>query len=179
MAPAKKMSHLPPPKRALIEPHSPPTDTRTPSPKSLAVDGSETIGPSSSQINALSGSETIVPSPSQTSAQHGSETCEVSPSKTNAPSLQSQTSGTCASSSRHVRGPTVGKVTGKRVANNNGNKLHIPITETFNKFKGVLATPRSDEIGIQIRRMCPIQGINSWTVADPATKGAVVQTFQV
>ena len=78
-----------------------------------------------------------------------------------------------------MRGPTVGKATAKRVANNNGNKLYIPITETFNAFEGVLATPGANEIGIQIRRMCPIQGVKSWTVADPATKGAVVQAVRV
>ena len=77
-----------------------------------------------------------------------------------------------------MRGPTVGKATAKRVANNNGNKLHIPITETFNAFEGALATPRANENGIQIRRMCPIQGVKSWTVADPATKGAVVQAVR-
>ena len=78
-----------------------------------------------------------------------------------------------------MRGLTVGKATAKRVANNNGNKLYIPITETFNAFEGVLATPGSNETDIQIRRMCPIQGIKSWTVADPATKRVVIQAVRV
>ncbi|CAL5330643.1 unnamed protein product [Camellia sinensis] len=138
MAPAKKMRRLPPPKRALLEPYSPSTDTCTPYPE---------------------GSETIAPSPSQTNAPYGFEICEASPFETHAPSPQSQTSGVGASSSRRVQGPTVGKATVKRVANNNENKLHIPITETFNAFKGVLATPRANEIGIQIRRMCPFKAL--------------------
>ncbi|CAL5348226.1 unnamed protein product [Camellia sinensis] len=142
------------------------------------ADGFEPIGPSLSQINVLSGSETIAPTPSQSNAPHGFEICEATLSETQAPSPQSQTSGAGASSSRRVRGPTVGKATTTRVANNNGNKLHIPITETFNAFEGVLATPGANEIGIQIRRMCPIQGVKSWTVADPATKGAVVQAVR-
>ncbi|KAF5949074.1 hypothetical protein HYC85_015031 [Camellia sinensis] len=179
MAPAKKMRRLPPPKRALLEPYSSSTDTCTPYPEGLAADGFEPIGPSLSQINVLSGSETIAPTPSQSNAPHGFEICEPTPSETQAPSPQSQTSGAGASSSRRVRGPTVGKATATRVANNNGNKLHIPITETFNAFEGVLATPGANEIGIQIRRMCPIQGVKSWTVADPATKGAVVQAVRV
>ncbi|CAL5373103.1 unnamed protein product [Camellia sinensis] len=178
MAPAKKMRHLPPPKRALLEPYSSSTDTCTPYPEGLAADGFEPIGPSLSQINVLSGSETIAPTPSQSNAPHGFEICEATLSETQAPSPQSQTSGAGASSSRRVRGPTVGKATATRVANNNGNKLHIPITETFNAFEGVLATPGANEIGIQIRRMCPIQGVKSWTVADPATKGAVVQAVR-
>ncbi|CAL5347881.1 unnamed protein product [Camellia sinensis] len=161
MAPAKKMRRLPPPKRALLEPYSPLTDTCTPYPEGLAADGFEPIGPSLFEINVLSGSETIALSPSQTNAPHGFEICEASPSETHAPSPQSQTSGTGASSSRRVRGPTIGKTTAKRVANNNGNKLHIPITETFNAFEGVLATPGANEIDIQIRRMCPIQGVKS------------------
>ncbi|CAL5408753.1 unnamed protein product [Camellia sinensis] len=135
------MRHLPPPKRALLEPYSASTDTCTPYPEGLATNGFEFIGPSLSQINVLSVFETIAPSPSQTNAPHGSETCEASPSETHAPSPQSQTSGAGASSSRRVRGPTVGKSIEKRVANNNGNKLHIPITETFNAFEAVLATP--------------------------------------
>ncbi|GMP69088.1 hypothetical protein CsSME_00028482 [Camellia sinensis var. sinensis] len=183
MAPAKKMRRLPPPKRALLEPYSPSTDTCIHYPDGLAADGCEPIGPSLSQMNVLSGSETIAPTPSQTNAPHGFEICEASLSETQAPSPQSQTSGAGASSSRRVRGPTVGKATAKRVANNNGNKLHIPVTETFNAFEGVLATPGANEIGIQIRRMCPIQGVKSWTVADPTTKGAVVQavrdTFEI
>ncbi|CAL5389969.1 unnamed protein product [Camellia sinensis] len=178
MAPAKKMRRLPPPKRALLEPYSPSTDTCIPYPKGLAADGFKPIGPSLSQINVLSGSETIAPSPSQTNAPHGFEICEASPSETHAPSPQSQTSGVGASSSRRVRGPTVGKATAKRVANNNGNKLHIPITEIFNAFEGVLVTPGANEIGIQIRRMCPIQGVKNWIVADLATKGVVVQAVR-
>ncbi|KAI7990213.1 hypothetical protein LOK49_LG12G02794 [Camellia lanceoleosa] len=78
-----------------------------------------------------------------------------------------------------VQGPIVGKVTEKRIANNNGNKLYIPIIETFNALEGVLATPRSNEIGIQVRRMCPIEGVSSWTVADSITKGDVVQAIRV
>ncbi|KAI7988995.1 Viridiflorene synthase [Camellia lanceoleosa] len=93
MAPAKKMHRLPPPKRALLEPYSPSTDTCTPYPKGLAADGFEPIGPSLSQINVLSGSETIAPSSSQTNAPHGFEIYEASPSETHAPSPQSQTSG--------------------------------------------------------------------------------------
>ncbi|GMP28227.1 hypothetical protein CsSME_00003860 [Camellia sinensis var. sinensis] len=179
MAPAKKMSCLPPLKRALLEPYSLSTDTCTPSPEGLVADGFEPIGPSLSEINVLSGSETIAPSPSQTNAPYGFEICEATPSEMHAPSPQSQTSGAGASSSKRVRGPTVGKATAKRVANNNGNKLHIPITETFNAFEGVLTTPGANEIGIQIRRMCPIQGVKSSTVADPATKEAVVQAVRV
>lgn len=78
-----------------------------------------------------------------------------------------------------MRGPTVGKATEKGIANNNGNKLYIPITTTFNALEGVLATPGSNEIGLQVRRMCPIQGVSSWTVADLATKGAVVQAVRL
>ncbi|GMP65973.1 hypothetical protein CsSME_00026532 [Camellia sinensis var. sinensis] len=161
MAPTKKMRRLPPPKRALIKPYSSLTNTCTPSPEGLASDGSETIGPSLSQINALSRFKTIALSPSQTNAPHGSETCETSPSETNAQFPQSQKGGADASSSRCVRGPTIGKAIEKRVANNNGNKLHIPIIETFNAFEVVLTTLESNEIGIQIMRMCPIQGVYS------------------
>ncbi|GMP48933.1 hypothetical protein CsSME_00016108 [Camellia sinensis var. sinensis] len=161
MAPAKKMRPLAPPKMALIGPYSSPTDTSTPSPKGVAACGSKTIAPSLSQSNALSGSKTIAPSPFQTNAPVVFETCEASSSETNAPSHQIQTSGTRVSSSRRVRGPTVGKATETKVVNNNRNKLYIPITETFNTFESVLATPGSNKIGIQIKRMCPIQGINS------------------
>ncbi|CAL5333555.1 unnamed protein product [Camellia sinensis] len=84
-----------------------------------------------------------------------------------------------ASSSRCVQGPTNGKSTEKGIANNNGNKLYIPITETFNALEGVLATPESNEISIHVRRMCPIQGVSSWTIADLATKGAVIQAVRV
>ncbi|CAL5326949.1 unnamed protein product [Camellia sinensis] len=178
MAPAKKMRRFPPPKRALIEPYSSQTDTPTPTPEGVAADGSQTIVPSPSEQAALSGSETVAPSPSESNAPAASESCEASPFETNPPSPQSQPSGTGASSSKRVRGPTVGKATAKRIANNNGNKLYIPITETFNAFEGVLATPGSNEIGLQIRRMCPIQGVKSWTVAEPATKAAVVQAVR-
>ncbi|GMP93957.1 hypothetical protein CsSME_00043583 [Camellia sinensis var. sinensis] len=92
MAPAKKMHHLAPPKRALIEPYSSPTDTPTHCSEGLAADGSETIAPSLSQTNAMSRSETVAPSLAQTNATVGSETIAPSPSETNAPSPQSQTS---------------------------------------------------------------------------------------
>ncbi|KAI7984096.1 hypothetical protein LOK49_LG15G00841 [Camellia lanceoleosa] len=93
MAPAKKMRRLPPPKRALLEPYSPSSDTCIDYPEGLATDGIEPIGPSLSQINVLSGSKTIAPMLSQTNAPHGFEICEASLSETQAPSPQSQTSG--------------------------------------------------------------------------------------
>ncbi|XP_028089997.1 uncharacterized protein LOC114290318 [Camellia sinensis] len=168
MASAKKMCYL------LI------TDlTPTPTPEGVVADRSQTIIPSPSEQVALSGSETIAPSSSESNAPAASESCEASPFETNPLSRQSQPSSAGASSSKSVQGPTVGKAIAKRVANNNGNKLYIPITETFNAFEGVLATPESNEIGLQIRRMCPIQGVNSWTVANPATKVAIVQVVQV
>ncbi|GMP28258.1 hypothetical protein CsSME_00003881 [Camellia sinensis var. sinensis] len=179
MAPAKKMCHVAPPKGALIEPYSSSTDTPTPALEGVTADGSQTIAPSLSKSNALLGSKTVAPSPYETNVPAASETCEASLSEMNAPSPQSQLSGAAISSSRCVRGPTVGKATEKRVANNNGCKLYIPITATFNAFEVVLVTLGSNEIGLQIRRMCPIQGLNSWTIPDPTTKGAVVQAVRV
>ncbi|CAL5413816.1 unnamed protein product [Camellia sinensis] len=69
MAPAKKMHHIPLPKRALIEPYSSPTDTRTPALEGVAADGSQSIAPSPSESNALSRSKTVTPSPSETNAR--------------------------------------------------------------------------------------------------------------
>ncbi|GMP77929.1 hypothetical protein CsSME_00034036 [Camellia sinensis var. sinensis] len=69
MAPAKKMRHIPLPKRALIEPYSSPTNTRTPALEGVAADGSQSIASSPSESNALSRSKTVTPSPSKTNAR--------------------------------------------------------------------------------------------------------------
>ncbi|CAL5436365.1 unnamed protein product [Camellia sinensis] len=148
MAPAKKMCRLPPPKRALLEPYSPSTDICTPCPEGLAAEGFEPIGPSLSQINVLSGFETIAPSPSQTNAPHEFEICEASSSETHAPSPQSQTSG-------------AGECGDQQLEKQQQKELPT-IMETSSTFQSLRHSMHS----------------KVWTVADPATKGAVVQAVQ-
>lgn len=37
------------------------------------------------------------------------------------------------------------------------------------------ATPTMNELGLQIRRLCPLKGVQSWNRIDQSTRDAVVQ----
>ena len=65
------------------------------------------------------------------------------------------------------------------IARNKGKKLPVPVPEELNALCGMNASAVANEIGIQIRRMCPIQGIKSWSNVDEATKAAIIQVVRV
>ncbi|CAL5382766.1 unnamed protein product [Camellia sinensis] len=41
------------------------------------------------------------------------------------------------------------------------------------------ATPATNELGIQIRSLCPVKDVNSWLDLDETTKSAVIQAVLV
>ena len=80
---------------------------------------------------------------------------------------------------KQVRGKTVGKGTMKAIAKNGGERLHVPVPEGLNTFTGLSATPTVNEIGLQLRRLCPIQGVLTWRNIDDGTKAAIAQAVLV
>ncbi|KAL7243393.1 hypothetical protein ACSBR1_015733 [Camellia fascicularis] len=77
--------------------------------------------------------------------------------------------------STRVRGPTLGKGVQKKVERKKGEKLHVYVNRVLNAITGGNATPATNELGLQIRRLCPLQSVKSWRKIDESTKDAVVQ----
>ncbi|GMP48728.1 hypothetical protein CsSME_00015987 [Camellia sinensis var. sinensis] len=74
----------------------------------------------------------------------------------------------------HVRGHTLGKGVQKRIARKKGEKLHVYV---LNAITGGNATPATNELRLQIRRLCPLQSLKSWRKIDQSTKDAVIQAM--
>ncbi|CAL5384223.1 unnamed protein product [Camellia sinensis] len=77
--------------------------------------------------------------------------------------------------STRVRGRTLGKGVQKRIARKKGEKLHVYVNRVLNAITGGNATPATNELGLQIRRLCPLQSVKSWTKINESTKDAVIQ----
>ncbi|KAL7175768.1 hypothetical protein ACSBR2_029374 [Camellia fascicularis] len=96
---------------------------------------------------------------------------------------ETQAHGVGKSNSNRVRGPTVGKGVQKRLARKKGEKLHVYVNRMLNALTGGNATPATNELGLQIRRLCPLKGVKSWKKIDKSIKDAVVQavldTFEI
>ncbi|XP_028112844.1 uncharacterized protein LOC114310943 [Camellia sinensis] len=54
-------------------------------------------------------------------------------------------------------------------------RLHVYVNRVFNAITGGNATPATNELGLQIRRLCPLQSVKSRRKIDQSTKDAVVQ----
>ncbi|KAI8542894.1 hypothetical protein RHMOL_Rhmol08G0175100 [Rhododendron molle] len=93
------------------------------------------------------------------------------------PYFESIVCSTGPSSSKRVRGPTVGKSLDKFIAHHEGKKLLVTVPEEMKAFCGVNATMAATDLGVQIRRFCPIQGFaHSWKDVDPMAKKAILQS---
>ncbi|KAL7174427.1 hypothetical protein ACSBR2_033645 [Camellia fascicularis] len=77
--------------------------------------------------------------------------------------------------SNRVRSPTVGKGVQKRLTRKKREKLHVYVNRMLNALTGGNATPATNELGLQIRRLCPLKGVKSWKKIDQSIKDAVVQ----
>ncbi|KAL7223120.1 hypothetical protein ACSBR1_024739 [Camellia fascicularis] len=77
--------------------------------------------------------------------------------------------------STRVRGRTLGKGVQKRIARKKGEKLHVYVNRVLNAITGGNATPATNELGLQIRRLCPLQSVKSWRKINESTKDAVIQ----
>ncbi|CAL5386491.1 unnamed protein product [Camellia sinensis] len=94
--------------------------------------------------------------------------------KTQAPS-ETQPSGVGTSKPLRVRGPTLGKGIQKIIRANKGEKCYVHIDRGLNAMTGKYATPATNELGIQIRTLCPLKDVKSWLDLDETTKAAVIQ----
>ncbi|CAL5433049.1 unnamed protein product [Camellia sinensis] len=74
-----------------------------------------------------------------------------------------------------VRGPTLGKGIQKIIIANKGEKCYVHIDRGLNAMTGKYATPATNELGIQIRTLCPLKDVKSWLDLDETTKAAVIQ----
>ncbi|KAL7246892.1 hypothetical protein ACSBR2_001911 [Camellia fascicularis] len=88
---------------------------------------------------------------------------------------KTQPGGVGQKRSNRVRGPTLGKGVQKKIARKKGEKLHVHVNRVLNAITGGNATPATNELGLQIRRLCPLQSVKSWRKIDQSTKDAVVQ----
>ncbi|KAL7234177.1 hypothetical protein ACSBR1_017716 [Camellia fascicularis] len=88
---------------------------------------------------------------------------------------ETQPGGMGRTRSTCVRGPTLGKGVHKKIARKKGEKLHVYVNRVLNVITGGNAIPATNELGLQIRRLCPLQSVKSWRKIDQSTKDAVVQ----
>ncbi|KAL7199169.1 hypothetical protein ACSBR2_021448 [Camellia fascicularis] len=88
---------------------------------------------------------------------------------------ETQLGGVGRTRSTRVRGPTLGKGVQKKKARKKGEKLHVYVNRVLNAITGGNATPATNELGLQIRQLCPLQSVKSWRKIDQSTKDAVVQ----
>ncbi|CAL5445152.1 unnamed protein product [Camellia sinensis] len=94
--------------------------------------------------------------------------------ETQAPS-KTQPSGVGTSKPLRVRGPTLGKGIQKIIRAKKGEKCYVHIDRGLNAMTGKYATPTTNELGIQIRTLCPLKDVKSWLDLDETTKAAVIQ----
>ncbi|CAL5387273.1 unnamed protein product [Camellia sinensis] len=94
--------------------------------------------------------------------------------ETQAPS-ETQPSGVGTSKPLRVRGPTLGKGIQKIIRAKKGEKCYVHIDRGLNAMTGKYATPATNELGIQIRTLCPLKDVKSWLDLDETTKAAVIQ----
>ncbi|KAL7204474.1 hypothetical protein ACSBR2_017532 [Camellia fascicularis] len=77
----------------------------------------------------------------------------------------------------------VGKGVQKRLTRKKGEKLHVYVNRMLNALTGENAMPATNELGLQIRRLCALKGVKSWKKIDKSIKDAVVQavldTFEI
>ncbi|XP_028062625.1 uncharacterized protein LOC114265956 [Camellia sinensis] len=85
--------------------------------------------------------------------------------ETQAPS-ETQPSGVGTSKPLRVRGPTLGKGIQKIIRANKGEKCYVHIDRGLNAMTGKYATPATNELGIQIRTLCPLKDVKSWLDLD-------------
>ncbi|CAL5403721.1 unnamed protein product [Camellia sinensis] len=94
--------------------------------------------------------------------------------ETQAPS-ETQPRGVGTSKPLRVRGPTLGKGIQKIIRAKKGEKCYVHIDRGLNVMTGKYATPATNELGIQIRTLCPLKDVKSWLDLDETTKAAVIQ----
>ncbi|CAL5350723.1 unnamed protein product [Camellia sinensis] len=94
--------------------------------------------------------------------------------ETQAPS-ETQPSGVGTSKPLRVRGPTLGKGIQKIIRAKKGGKCYVHIDRGLNAMTGKYATPATNELGIQIRTLCPLKDVKSWLDLDETTKATVIQ----
>ncbi|CAL5354568.1 unnamed protein product [Camellia sinensis] len=98
-----------------------------------------------------------------------------SPDDTQTVVEETQPGGVVQTRSTCVRGRTLGKGVQKKIARKKGEKLHVYVNRVLNAITGGNATPATNELGLQIRQLCPLQSVKSWIKIDQSTKDAVVQ----
>ncbi|KAL7264764.1 hypothetical protein ACSBR1_002669 [Camellia fascicularis] len=79
------------------------------------------------------------------------------------------------STSTHVRNSTLEKGVQKKIASKKEKKLHVYVNGMLITLTGGNATPATNELGLQIRRLCPLKGVKSWKKIDQSIKDAVLQ----
>ncbi|CAL5399341.1 unnamed protein product [Camellia sinensis] len=95
--------------------------------------------------------------------------------ETQAPS-ETQPIGVGTSKPTCVRGPTLGKGIQKIIRAKKGKKCYVHIDRALNAMTGKYATPATNELGIQIRSLCPLKNVKSWLDLAETTKSAVIQS---
>ncbi|KAI8011858.1 hypothetical protein LOK49_LG06G01194 [Camellia lanceoleosa] len=85
---------------------------------------------------------------------------------------ETQPHGVGQTKSTRVRGPTLGKGMQEKIARKKGEKLHVYVNRVLNAITGENAIPTTNELGLQIRRLCPLQSMKSWKKIDQSTKDA-------
>ncbi|XP_058181022.1 protodermal factor 1-like isoform X1 [Rhododendron vialii] len=173
--PSPPQSVTPSPTQGLTSsPHTPfPSQNVTPSPTQVLTSSPpQGLAPSP---HTPSPHQRVTPSPPQ--GLTSSPTQGFTPSKPSIVAQSTQVSGTGPSSSKRVRGPTVSKSLDKFIAHHEGKKLVVTVPEEMKAFCGVNATMAATDLGVQIRRFCPIQGFaHSWKSVDPMAKKAILQS---
>ncbi|GMP62294.1 hypothetical protein CsSME_00024450 [Camellia sinensis var. sinensis] len=137
--------------------------------------GTITDSPAAIPLGSMVSPSPVVPVRSNVGPSHHA-TCRplVDSDETQAPS-ETQPSGVGTSKPTRVRGPTFGKGIQKIIRAKKGGKCYVHIDHGLNAMTGKYATPTTNELGIQIRSLCPVKDVKSWLDLDETTKSAVIQ----
>ncbi|XP_028064372.1 uncharacterized protein LOC114267533 [Camellia sinensis] len=107
-------------------------------------------------------------------SHHATSQPMVDSDKTQAPS-ETQPSGVGTSKPPRKHGLTLGKGIQKIIRAKKGGKCYVHIDQELSAMTGKYATPATNELGIQIRTLCPVKDVKSWLDLDETTKSAVIQ----
>ncbi|KAL7169732.1 hypothetical protein ACSBR2_034713 [Camellia fascicularis] len=90
------------------------------------------------------------------------------------PPSETQPSGVGTTKPTCVRGLTLGKGIQKIIRAKKREKYYVHIDRALNAMTGKYATPATNELGIQIRSLCPMKDVKAWLDLDETTKSVVI-----
>ncbi|XP_028116159.1 uncharacterized protein LOC114313936 [Camellia sinensis] len=130
----------------------------------------ETDSPAAIPLGSPVAPSRVLPVPSNVGPSHNATSQPmVDSDETQAPS-ETQPSGVGTLKPLPTRGKGIQKI----IRAKKGEKYYVHIDRGLNAMTGKYATPATNELGIQIRTLCPLKDVKSWLDLDETTKAAII-----